>query len=161
MSIRAEEPADIAAIHNVVEQAFLRPLEAVLVDQLRAGGNIAISLVAVKDRGIVGHVLFSNLIAPFKALALAPASVAPDRRRSGIGSAMIREGLSRATDDGWRAVLVVGDPKYYRRFGFSPDCARGLTSPYSGPHFMLLALNGDCPDAIGKVSYATPFAALN
>ena len=73
---------------------------------------------------------------------------------------MIRAGLTRAADAGWEGVFVLGSLKYYQRFGFSPDRARGFESPYAGPHFMLLALNGDRPLVMGKVSYAPAFAAL-
>ncbi|WP_414642818.1 GNAT family N-acetyltransferase [Bradyrhizobium sp.] len=94
--IRAEKPADIAGIRNVVEEAFPKPLEARLVDRLRADGNSMISLVAVDDGNIVGHVQFSNMSAPFRALGLGPVSVMPDRQRSGIGSQMIRAGCGRS-----------------------------------------------------------------
>jgi putative acetyltransferase len=154
MIIRAEEPADIVGIRKVVEEAFPKPLEAKLVDQLRADGDSVISLVAIDDGAVIGHVQFSNIAAPFKALGLGPVSVMPNRQRSGIGSQMIRAGLTRAVDAGWEGVFVLGNPKYYRRFGFSPDCARGFESPYAGAHFMLLDLNGDRPLTMGKVSYA-------
>ena len=158
--IRAEKPADIAGIRNVVEEAFPKPLEARLVDQLRADGNSMISLVAVDDGNIVSHVQFSNMSAPFRALGLGPVSVMPDRQRSGIGSQMIRAGLKNAAEAGWEGVFVLGNPKYYRRFGFSPDRARGFESPYSGAHFMLLTLIGDHAHTKGKVSYAPAFAVL-
>ena len=144
----------------MVEEAFPRPLEAQLVDQLRADGNSAISLVAVDDGKIVGHVQFSNMTAPFRALGLGPVSVMPDRQRSGIGGQVIRAGLKHAADAGWEGVFVLGNPKYYQRIGFSPDRARGFESPYSGAHFMLLTLNDDCPHPVGKVSYAPAFNAL-
>jgi putative acetyltransferase len=160
MLIRAEEPTDIADIRNVVEEAFPKPLEAWLVDQLRADGSSVISLVAVDGGKIVGHVQFSNMVAPFRALGLGPVSVMPNRQRSGIGSQMIHAGLKHAADAGWEGVFVLGNPKYYRRFGFSPDRARGFESPYSGEHFMLLSLNGDRCLTVGKVNYAPAFAAL-
>jgi putative acetyltransferase len=158
--IRAERPADIAGIRKVVEEAFPKPLEAWLVDQLRADGNSVISLVALDEGKVVGHVQFSDMTAPFRALGLGPVSVVPDRQRSGIGSQMIRAGLKQAAEAGWEGVFVLGDPKYYQRLGFSPDRARGFESPYSGPHFMLLTFNDDRPLAVGKVNYARAFAAL-
>ncbi len=158
--IRAENPADVAGIRNVVEKAFPKPLEARLVDQLRADGNSMISLVAVDDGNIIGHVQFSDMSAPFKALGLGPVSVMPDRQRCGIGSQMIRAGLKSAAEAGWEGVFVLGNPKYYQRFGFSSDRARGFDSPYSGPHFMLLALIGGHASTTGKASYAPAFAAL-
>lgn len=160
MIVRAEEPTDIAGIRNVVEEAFPKPLEARLVDQLRADGNSVISLVAVDDGKIVGHVQFSNMIAPFRALGLGPVSVVPYRQRSGIGTQMIRAGLKYAADAGWEGVFVLGNPEYYRGFGFSPERARGFESPYSGAHFMLLTLNSNRALTMGKVGYAPAFAAL-
>ena len=160
MIIRAEEPQDIPGIRRVVETAFPTPLEAKLADQLRLDGDSVISLVAVDEGAIVGHVQFSRIGAPFRALGLGPVSVAPERQRSGIGSQMIRAGLTRATDAGWEGVFVLGNPKYYQHFGFSPESARGFESPYAGPHFMFLALNRDRPLALGEVSYAPAFTAL-
>jgi len=160
MMIRNEKPPDLAAIRKVVEAAFRRPLEAELVDRLRADCYSVISLVGVERGQIVGHVLFSKMTAPFKALGLAPVSVMPSRQGSGIGSRLIRAGLKRAADGGWNGVFVLGDPEYYKRFGFSPARARGFTSPYAGSNLMVLALNGDLPVTKGKIDYAPPFAAL-
>jgi putative acetyltransferase len=160
MIMRDEEPADIVGIRNVVDAAFRQPLEAKLVDQLRTDRHSVISLVAVDDGKIIGHVLFSKMTAPFRALGLAPVSVMPDRQRSGIGSQMIRVGLERAADERWEGVFVLGDPKYYRRFGFSFACAKGFASPYAGPYLMALPLRGDLPVTEGEIGYAPAFAAL-
>jgi putative acetyltransferase len=158
--IRDERPEDIAAIYAVVKAAFGQPAEADMVDRLRTDGDIAISLVAVEDGRIVGHVLFSKMSAPFRALALAPVSVAPDRQNAGIGSRLILAGLERATAGGWQGVFVLGEPEYYGRFDFDAGFAQGFTSPYAGPYFMALALNGDLPVNAGKVGHAPAFAAL-
>jgi len=160
MFIRDEESADVVGIRKVVEAAFPLPLEAELVDQLRMNGESVISLVAIDGSEIVGHVLFSKMTAPFRVLGLAPVSVLPSRQRAGIGSQLIRAGLKRVEDGGWEGVFVLGDPAYYQRFGFSPARASGFTSPYAGPHFMLLNLNGDPPVTEGNVNYAPAFAAL-
>ena len=106
--------------------------EAHLVEQLRAEGDSVNALVAVEQTQIIGHVMLSNMAAPFKALGLGPVSVRPDRRRSGDGSALIREGLRQARQDGWHAVFVLGDPRFYRRFGFDPELAGGFTCPTQG-----------------------------
>jgi len=84
MLIRDEEPGDLPAIRAVVEAAFGQRQEADLVDRLRADGDGVLSLVAVDGGKVVGHVLFSEMTAPFRALALAPVSVVPERQRSGI-----------------------------------------------------------------------------
>ncbi|PRD41816.1 N-acetyltransferase [Phyllobacterium phragmitis] len=158
--IRDEGPADIAAIHRVVEAAFRQSVEADLVDRLRADGDSVISLVAEEDGKIVGHILFSPMSAPFPALGLAPVSVLPERQHAGIGSKLIREGLKRAEREGCRAVFVLGEPEYYRRFGFDPALAAGFASAYAGPYLMALPLNGEMPAEKGGIDYAPAFAAL-
>ena len=160
MIVRDEEPADIPAIRAVVEVAFGRPLEADLVDRLRADGDTVLSLVAVEGAQITGHILFSRMTAPFRTLGLAPVSVAPDRQRSGIGSRLIRAGLKRATREGWQGVFVLGDPDYYRHFGFDPARASGFASPYAGPYLVALALGGDLAATEGTIHFARAFSAL-
>lgn len=160
MIVRDEQPADPAAIHEVVRTAFGQAAEADLVDQLRRDGDAVVSLVAVEDAAVVGHVLLSRMQAPFRALGLAPVSVRPDRQRAGVGSALVREALARARRDGWEAVFVLGDPAFYERFGFDPETARGFASPYAGPHLMAIPLKGRLPVQAGRVDYAPAFAAL-
>jgi putative acetyltransferase len=160
MILRDELPADHAAIWQVVHAAFGSAGEADLVDRLRADGDVAVSLVAVEGEAIVGHVLLSRMQAPFRALGLAPVSVRPDRQRSGVGSALVREALARAKAEGFEAVFVLGDPAYYGRFGFDPATAQGFASPYAGPHLMAVALTGPLPVTSGRVDYAPAFAAL-
>jgi putative acetyltransferase len=160
MSIRAECTNDNVAIRKVVRTAFGQPVEAVLVDQLRADGDSIISLVAVDHDQVIGHVLLSKMRAPFKALALAPVSVAPRWQRSGIGSALIREALSRARQESWDAVFVLGDPSFYGRFGFDPQLASEFSSSCAGPHFMVLPLSNCLPATSGYIEHAPAFAAL-
>jgi putative acetyltransferase len=152
--IREQGPADLAGIRAVVEAAFSPPDEADLVERLRADGDSVISLVAVEADSIVGHVMLSRMAAPFRALGLAPLSVAPDRQRSGVGGTLIRTGLERAAEGGWDAVFVLGEPAYYRRFGFDPALASGFTSPYAGPCLMARALGGSLPVTEGEIDYA-------
>ena len=87
----------------------------------------------------VGHVLLSRMTAPVRALALAPLAVATDWQRRGIGTALVEAALERARAAGSQAVFVLGDPAYYRRFGFRADLAAGFASPYAGPHLMVVA----------------------
>ena len=114
--------------------------EARLVARLREDGDAALSLVAVEAEEVVGHVLFSRLCAPAGGLALAPLAVRAHRRRRGIGARLVEAGLERAKREGWRAVIVLGDPAYYSRFGFRPEAVRGMASPYAGPALMGLEL---------------------
>lgn len=141
MHIRDESPRDRQSVYQVVSSAFGQPAEAELVDRLRAAGDSVISLVAEEDGQIVGHVMLSRMEAPFPALALAPLSVVPGRQRCGIGSALIQKAVNRARSQGWAAIFVLGDPKYYERFDFERDAAAHFHSPYAGPHFMILRLS--------------------
>ncbi|HUF56733.1 MAG TPA: N-acetyltransferase [Thermohalobaculum sp.] len=160
MQVRAESPGDLPAVGRVLEAAFGQPDEAELVERLRADGDAALSLVAVADGAVAGHVLFSPMSAPFPALALAPVAVLPERQGRGIGSALIREGLARAEARGWRGVFVLGEPAYYRRFGFDAEAARGFASPYAGPFLMVLPLGGPLPAQSGTIGHAPGFARM-
>jgi putative acetyltransferase len=159
MVIRDERPEDAPAVRALLEAAFGGPLEADLVARLRADGDVVLALVAEEAGRIVGHVLLSRMTAPFRALALAPVAVLPARQRQGIGSRLIRAALERATEAGFDAVIVVGEPAYYRRFGFDPELAQDLASPYAGPFLMALALQGELPARAGRVAHAPAFAA--
>lgn len=160
MIIRAEELQDRAAIRDVIQAAFGQLAEAALVDQLRADRDSVISLVAVDHTRIIGHVMLSKMKGPFKALGLAPVSVRPDHQRSGVGSSLIREALTWARRGSWDAVFVLGDSDFYPRFGFDPEAASGFTSPYAGPHLMVLPMKNGLPVTTGRIDYAPAFAAL-
>jgi len=160
MMVREEELYDRVAVHDAVRAAFGRAAEAMLVDQLRADGDSVVSLVAVDQTRIIGHVMLSRMKAPFNAFGLAPVSVHPDRQRSGVGSSLVREALIRARRESWDAVFVLGDPGFYCRFGFNAELASGFNSPYAGPHFMVLSLKNALPATTGRIDYAPPFTAL-
>lgn len=165
-TVRPERPEDVPAIRAVVEAASGREDEVKLVDALRDRGFVRLSLVAVEDVEIVGHILFSELDivdqkSSVKALALAPMAVIPSRQRQGIGTTLIREGLQLGANQGHRIVLVLGHPGYYPRFGFSAELARPLKSPYAGDSFMALELVPDALEGVtGEVRYAPPFEAF-
>lgn len=161
--IREETPADRDAVRGVNRRAFGRDAEADLVDALRAGGYVRLSLVAEHSGEVVGHVLFSRLpvetaAGVVEALALAPVAVLPDLQRRGIGSRLIRDGLERCRGRGHRIVVVLGHAEYYPRFGFSAALAGRLRSPFPGPHFMALELVRGALDGVeGEVRYPPPF----
>jgi putative acetyltransferase len=158
--VREERSDDGTAIREIVTAAFGGAAEATLVDALRDAGDTVIALVAEEHGRVVGHLALSKMAAPFAALALAPVSVLPERQRDGIGSALIREAISRARPD-WTAIFVLGDPRFYGRFGFDVALATDFASPYAGPHFMALALTGTLPTSSGILRHAPAFAALS
>jgi putative acetyltransferase len=163
-AIRAETPADAAAIRDINCQAFGQPAEADLVEALRAGGYPRLSLVAERDGRVVGHIMFSDLpivaaAGTVPALALAPMAVLPQYQRQGVGSSLVQRGLDRCRDAGHRVVVVLGHRAYYPRFGFSPELALRLESPYAGPSFMALELVAGALDGVtGRVEYPPPFS---
>jgi len=159
MNIRIETAADLSGIRTVEEEAFPTRLEADLVDRLRENGDVAFSLVAVIEDQIVGHALFSMMRTPPGALGLGPVAVLTPRRRRGIATELVRDGLRRAKAEGWKAVFVLGNPGYYCRFGFDPSLAVGFTSPHAGPHLMALALKSNgLPLQAGRLEYPGAFA---
>jgi putative acetyltransferase len=161
IDVRDEDPRDWKAVYQVVSSAFGQTAEAKLVEALREAGDSVVSLVAEEDGQIVGHVLLSRMNAPFPALALAPVSVIPTRQRSGIGSALVKRAVHIARSKDWAAIFVLGDPKYYERFGFDREAAAGFTSPYAGRHFMVLRLLPSLPATTGELRHALAFAALD
>jgi putative acetyltransferase len=165
--IRAETAADHNAIRHVHRLAFGRDDEARLVDALREGGFSRVSLVAEKDGQVVGHVLFTDLPiiteeGNVAALALAPLAVLPACQRQGIGSALVRCGLELCGERGHRIAVVLGHPDFYPRFGFSPQPAAKLESPFSGrPSFMAAELvPGALEGVAGRVEYPPPFEGV-
>jgi putative acetyltransferase len=126
------------------------------VDALRQDAAGVMSLVAEDAGEIVGHVMLSALDAPMPALALAPLAVVPARQRTGIGTRLVETALSIARERGWAAVVVLGDPAYYCRFGFTPEAARGFACKYAGAHLMMKALDVPVPSS-GRLVYPAAF----
>lgn len=164
MIIRTEKPDDIAAIGEVVAAAFGQQSVADLVIGLRNNGDLLLSLVAEVDGAITGHVAFSRLWIEHDGVrtpgvGLAPVAVLPDQQRKGIARALIGAGHLRLKTLGEKIVFVLGDPDYYKRFGFSHDVAKAFSCVYQGEHLQALRLSPDAPTA-GEVVYAPAFAAL-
>jgi putative acetyltransferase len=158
---------DHEAISQVHRSAFGQESEAKLVTELRKSKEFLpeLSLVAVMDGEIVGHILFSPVIVQCRdrnihALALAPMAVQPEFQKQGIGSQLIEKGLECCPRLGHQIVIVVGHPGYYPRFGFSSARARGLEAPFPVPDeaFMLVELTqGLLVGVSGMVEYPAPF----
>lgn len=167
MLIRTEEERDRAAVHAVNALAFETPAEADLVDALRQRAEPLISLVAEEDAAVVGHILFSPVTLPghggLAMMGLAPMAVAPARQRQGIGSGLVRAGLGKCSELGCGAVVVLGHPGFYPRFGFSPASGFGLGCEYdvSDETFMAMELTpGFLRGVSGTVRYHPAFGEL-
>jgi putative acetyltransferase len=166
--IRPERPADHEQVFRVVELAFGQPAEARLVEALRRSPAFIpeLSLVAVEDERVVGHILFSRIAVrsaaeTHEAVALAPMAVLPERQRAGIGSALVERGLADARRLGHRVAIVVGHPAYYPRFGFVPGEPFGIRIPFevSPGAFMVRELQPGALAAVnGQVEYPPEFA---
>ena len=167
MQIRFENEHDYAAIDAVNRAAFDTPLEARLVNVLRQQAHPLISLVAEDDGEIVGHILFSPVVVDgqenVKIMGLGPMAVVPPRQRQGIGSALVRAGLDECRQAGFGAVVVLGHPTYYPKFGFVPSTRFGMRSEYEAPEdaFMVLELKpGYLGGAGGTVRYHEAFNGI-
>ena len=162
MQIRQERLEDAAAIRAVTDAAFeSMPLsiqnESRIIEALRQAGALTISLVAIRDGEIFGHVAFSPVRINGEGgnwYGLGPVSVTPTLQRKGTGGALIRDGLERLRAIKAGGCVVLGDPRYYGRFGFisDPDLVYGRVPP---GYFQRLVLGGSSPK--GEVMYHAGF----
>ncbi len=166
ITIKEEGRAHWAGIAALNMQAFGGNTEAELVERLYREDRVVLSLVALDDNdSVVGHILFSAIDLEVdghdvRAVALAPMSVDASHQRQGIGGRLITEGLAKLTQKDWDAVIVLGHPAYYPRFGFSASLAQKLAAPFSGDAFMALELKpGALAGTRGSVRYADAFGA--
>ena len=167
LEIRPETNEDAKCVWNVNRNAFETEAEANLVDALRDGGYSEVSLIAVVDGEIVGHILFTRITIVTKtgtvdALSLAPMAVLPSHQRQGIGSKLVETGLETCREQGHKIVVVLGHPKFYPRFGFSAGLAQPLESPFgSGETWMAVELAPGAMEGIaGRVEYSPPFGVF-
>ena len=166
VSIRREQPGDERGIRETNERAFGTALEARLIDALRGTAG-SISLVATLDEAIVGHILFTEVTiepaAAARVAGLGPMAVRPEYQRSGIGGQLVRTGLDECRRAGFGAVVVLGHPEYYPRFGFVPAATKELVCEFPAPPeaFMILELDaGALGGTPGLVRYRLEFSAL-
>lgn len=167
MIVRSENKTDREAVRTVNSGAFETGAEADLVDRLRKEAHPLISLVAEEEGQVVGHILFTPVSltghCQAKIMGLAPMAVTPERQRSGIGSALVREGLNQCRKQGWEAVVVLGHPGYYPRFGFRPASSFEIACQFEVPDeaFMALELSpGAFTARSGTIHYHPAFAEV-
>lgn len=160
-NIRSEQPKDINAIAELTEAAFAAEVhsshtEQFIVNALRRARQLTVSLVAVKDDQITGHVAISPVTVSSGApgwYGLGPISVRPDRQGQGIGSALMKAALLELQRLGGVGCVVLGDPAYYGRFGFKTHPAFELPG-VPQEYFQALAFNGELPSGIVKYDVA-------
>jgi len=155
IDIRAERTADLEAIRTVNTLAFGQDQEARIVDALRDNDGVLLSLVAVHETQVVGHILFSpaSIEAHGRSIAgaaLGPMAVLPAWQRQGIGGQLIETGLRMLRDLACPFVIVLGHPDYYPRFGFAPANSRAVRCQWDVPDeaFMLLVLDSAMSGAL-------------
>ncbi len=149
ITIRLEQPDDVAAVRAINETAFGQSAEATIVDSLRNTCPDAVSLVAEEDDRILGHIFFSPVIGSgghgaIQGMGLAPMAVLPDRQRQGIGSMLVQAGIDAMRERNCPFLIVLGHPEYYPRFGFVPASYHGLSCQWDGvpdEAFMVLILD--------------------
>ena len=141
------------------------PPEVALVNRLRQDDGYLpeLSLVALNRAVVIGHVMCTRgWIEDRSAVGLGPISVLPEHQRRGVGHALMHAVLAAADAMGEPLVAVLGDPRFYGRFGFVTASDLGILSPDPewGPHFQARALASWTPELTGTFRYAQPFAEL-
>lgn len=167
-TVREETAEDFDAVRRVNELAFGRPQEAALVDALRVSAHPSLSLVALGEGRIVGHIFFSPVTieageSARDAFGLGPMAVLPECQGRGVGSRLVREGLEECLRRGHEVVVVLGHPEFYPRFGFRPAKEKGLACEFPVPDevFMLKELReGALAGAGGVVKYHPEFSKV-
>lgn len=168
VEVRNETAADQGAIFALHAHAFNTPAEARLVDALREGGGLALSLVATLHGRIVGHIAFSPVTVVSEegtahGMGLGPMAVSPQVQRSGIGSALVTEGLTRLRATHTAFCVVLGHADYYPRFGFQRASAHGIRWEHNAPDacFFVQALRpGGLQGVTGVVRFRPEFNGL-
>ena len=164
INIRSETDADVDAITEVTVAAFKtleisNQTEQFIIDALRAAKVLTLSLVAVVDGRVVGHIAFSPVTISDGTqdwYGLGPVSVLPEYQRQGIGEALIRKGLAQLKDMHAHGCCLVGHPEYYKKFGFENVSGLGLEG-VPPEVFFALSFDGNVPQ--GTVTFHEGFKA--
>ncbi|MBU9856302.1 GNAT family N-acetyltransferase [Rahnella bonaserana] len=164
MLIRTEIPVDAAGIDRLLRASFPTGAEADLVQELREDGLLTLGVVATDDEGgVVGYVAFCPVDIRGEDrnwVGLAPLAVDESLRGQGLGEKLVYEGLDSLNEFSYAAVVVLGDPAYYQRFGFKPAAAHDLHCrwPETETAFQLFTLSDDAlTDASGEVVFPSAF----
>jgi len=164
--VREEQPGDIQRVRELNLLAFGQPEEADIVDRLRHNCGDILSLVSLKENTVVGHLLFSPIVIegdgePVWGMALGPMAVLPEFQRQGIGSELMRTGISQMKKRGCPFLILIGHPEYYPRFGFLPARGLGIDCEWEVPDeaFMMLVLDKSAMKGVtGTAKYRPEFS---
>jgi putative acetyltransferase len=155
--IRDETPNDEPAIREVNNQAFGQPLEARLVEILREHDGLLLSLVAVVEERIVGHILFTPVtlttgVDEVRGAGLGPMAVLPEFQRVAVGSKLIISGIERMKQRGVPFIAVLGHAAYYPRFGFQKASDYGVRCQWEVPDdaFMIMPITDRPPPGLAR-----------
>lgn len=132
--IRRSSPSDNEAIIAIYPAAFPDEDLLPLLHELLNDHQHVISLVAIHDATLIGHIATTTCTIEGRdeqAALLGPLAVTPDFQNQGIGSTLINECLRHLRNNAIAQALVLGDPAYYTRFGFNPETK--VTPPYDLP----------------------------
>ncbi|MBC8345966.1 MAG: N-acetyltransferase [Candidatus Marinimicrobia bacterium] len=149
MQIRPEKREDCIEISKLNDLAFGGTDEGKIIHGLRQNANPIISIIAEENSEILGHIIFSPVILStnpsLPIMGLGPMAVKPENQHSGIGTKLVYRGLKACREINIKAVVVLGHPTYYPRFGFAPAIHFGISSEYDVPKdaFMIKELQDD------------------
>lgn len=164
MLIRTEIGVDAASIDSLLRRSFPTSAEAELVQQLREDGLLTLGVVATDDEGqVLGYAAFSPVTLNGEDrqwVGLAPLAVDESVRGQQLGKQLIYEGLDTLNEFGYAAVVVLGDPAYFGRYGFEPAARHQLRCGWQGTEaaFQVYKLaDAAFEGAEGNIDYAAPF----
>ncbi|EPG7577168.1 GNAT family N-acetyltransferase [Providencia rettgeri] len=167
MLIRVEIPVDAMGIDKLLRETFPTEAEANLVQHLREDGLLTLGVVATNDDGeVIGYVGFTPVDVneeDVQWVGLAPLAVSKVHQGQGIAEKLVYEGLDSLNEFGYGAVVVLGDERYYSRFGFEPAATHGISCqwPEKQAHFLVCGLeNGEIEEHQGLVTYSSHFNNL-
>ena len=157
LNIRDVTDEDHTDISVLLVSVFDQPTETKLVQQLRDDGVVAFEVLAEDEGGIVGYICLSHLQSPEGWLAIAPVATRTPNQNQGIGGELIRHALDRARQDHASAVVVVGSPEYYHRFGFVFNGLAELKTPYPSQYTGLFPIAAEVAFARATLVYPKAF----
>jgi putative acetyltransferase len=168
LTLRHEDPADSGAIRAIHDRAFGQPQEGRLVDALREHGGVLLSLVAMAEGELVGHILYTPVSIAVGGkevlgVGLGPMAVLPEFQRRGIGTRLVEAGNRKLREAGVPFIVVVGHPEYYPRFGFVPASKHELSCEWDVPDevFMVLVTDRETMAGVsGLARYRAEFSSF-